>query len=93
MEHIKLNRNKGMGESCSLIWNKEVISMKLYEYTKRENLEQLSYDQKRFITKVIMRDVKNIAAELNVSENTAFDMYSKGLCGGDREIEVCAKMV
>lgn len=68
--------------------------MHMYEYTKKENLNQLSPDQQHFIAKVIMNDVKQIARERNISESLAYEMYARGLYGGDRTIgtELCARM-
>ena len=75
---------------------KEGDSMQMFEYTKKENLKQLSPDQQHFIAKIIMNDVQQIARGQNISESLAYEMYAKGLYGGDRTIgtesELCAKL-
>lgn len=61
--------------------------MYLFEYTKKANMEKLDPDRRKFVAKMITRDVQKIAAEKNISEERAYDLYSKGLFGGDREID------
>lgn len=53
--------------------------MKMYEYTKKKNFDELSPEQKIFTAKVIMNDVKKIAKEKGISEKDAYEAYSKGL--------------
>ncbi|RKI35991.1 hypothetical protein D7V96_26335 [bacterium D16-59] len=58
--------------------------MYMFEYTQKRKFNELSGEQKVFIAKVIMNDVKQIALEKNISEQLAYDLYSKGLFGSDR---------
>lgn len=53
--------------------------MKMFEYTKKKNLEKLSAEQRMFVAKVIMRDVKKIAVDKGITEQEAYEGYSKGL--------------
>lgn len=57
--------------------------MKMYEYTRKKNFNDLSIDQKVFTAKVIMREVKKIAEEKGISEKDAYEAYSKGLYDKD----------
>lgn len=57
--------------------------MKMYEYTRKRNFNELSIDQKVFTAKVIMREVKKIAEEKGISEKDAYEAYSKGLYDKD----------
>jgi len=61
--------------------------MKLFEYAKKSNLVKLDPDRQKFIAKIIMRDVQKIASEKNISEAAAYELYTHGLYGGDREID------
>lgn len=56
----------------------------MFEYTQKRKFNELSGEQKVFMAKVIMNDVKQIALEKNISEQLAYDLYSKGLFGSDR---------
>ncbi|RKI35945.1 hypothetical protein D7V86_26730 [bacterium D16-51] len=58
--------------------------MYMFEYTQKRKFNELSGEQKVFMAKVIMNDVKQIALEKNISEQLAYDLYSKGLFGSDR---------
>lgn len=56
----------------------------MFEYTQKRKFNELSEEQKVFMAKVIMNDVKQIALEKNIPEQFAYDLYSKGLFGSDR---------
>lgn len=58
--------------------------MRLFEYTQKSNLQKLSSDQQRFVAKLIMRDVKQLAQEKRITEPEAYALYATGLYGGDR---------
>lgn len=60
--------------------------MRMYEYTQKSVVNELSGDQRIFVAKKIMQEVKKIAGEKGISEEMAYELYSKGLYGGDREI-------
>ena len=58
--------------------------MYMFEYTQKRKFNELSEEQKVFMAKVIMNDVKQIALEKNIPEQLAYDLYSKGPFGSDR---------
>lgn len=60
-----------------------MCEMRVFEYTKKSNLQKLSPDRQRFVAKMIMRDVKKLAAEKHITEPEAYALYSSGLYGGD----------
>lgn len=60
--------------------------MKAFEYTKRENMEKLDDDTRKFVAKMIVREVKRIAEEHNISEEAAYWGYAHGLYGADRDM-------
>ena len=60
--------------------------MKICEYMKKKNFDTLDTNGKIFMAKLIMKEVKQIAQEKNISEKLAYQYYSEGLYGGDREI-------
>lgn len=58
--------------------------MRIFEYTKKSNLQKLSPDQQKFVVKMIMRDVKQLAEKKQITEPEAYALYATGLYGGDR---------
>lgn len=60
--------------------------MRMFEYMNKNVIETLPPERRQFITKMIMRDVEKIAKEKGISEEKAYELYSKGLYGGDREV-------
>lgn len=60
--------------------------MKMFECAQRKNFDKLDVNAKIFTAKIIMREVKQIAKEKNISEELAYQFYCKGMYGGDREI-------
>lgn len=60
--------------------------MKMFEYMRKGNFKELSPDQQRFVAARIMKDVNDYAAEHNISPEKAYEMYSLGLIGSDREV-------
>lgn len=61
--------------------------MKLFEYMNRENMLSLDESGRRFVAKMIVREVQKVAAQQGISEEEAYRLISKGLYGGDREID------
>ena len=49
-------------------------------------MEQLDADRRKFMARVIVRDVKEIADRLGISEEIAYEAYRKGLFDGDRKL-------
>lgn len=69
-----------------LFWlRSEIRIMYKWIYPKKK-FEKLSMEQKKFMAKVIMNDVKQIALEQKISEQLAYDLYSKGLFGFDKTV-------
>ncbi len=60
--------------------------MYMFEYLKPSVMKSLEPLQQKFIVKLIMRDIDKDVAENNISPETAYWGYSKGLYGGDREV-------
>lgn len=60
--------------------------MKAFEIAQRENFNNLSPEQQSFFSKMIMKEVKKIAKENNISEERAYWGYVHGLYGADREM-------
>lgn len=60
--------------------------MKMFEYMRKGNFKELSPEQQRFLAIRIMKDVNDYAVEHNISPEKAYEMYSLGLIGSDREV-------
>ena len=61
--------------------------MKLFEYMNRENMLKLEEPRRKFVAKMIVREVQKVAAQQKISEEEAYLLLSKGLYGGDRHID------
>lgn len=61
--------------------------MKVFEYTQKGNMNDLTSSQQRFTAKMIVKEVQKIASEHNISEEEAYLAYTYGLYGSDREIK------
>ena len=66
---------------------KGVRSMKAFELTRKQNMEEMSSNQRQFTAKMIVREVQKIAKEHNISEEEAYWGYTHGLYGADRDVE------
>ena len=66
---------------------KGVRSMKAFELTRKQNMEEMSSNQRQFTAKMIVREVQKIAKEHNISEEEAYWGYTHGLYGSDRDVE------
>lgn len=60
--------------------------MRVFDYTKKCNMNDLTSSQQRFTAKMIVKEVQKIAKEQNISEEKAYLAYAHGLYGSDREI-------
>lgn len=60
------------------------MQRKVFEYTRKSVMEELPFEQQCFMAKIISHDVAIAAEQLGVSEEVAYEMYSKGLLGSDR---------
>ncbi len=59
---------------------------KVFEFTKKKNLENLPIQQKAFVAKMMVKEIQNYALTHDVSEETVFELYSKGMLGSDRSL-------
>ena len=60
--------------------------MKLMDYMKPSVMNSLEPTTQKFVAKMIIREVKKVAKEKDMTEEQAYYWMSKGLYGGDREI-------
>ena len=61
--------------------------MKLYEYMKPGVMQAQEPTRQQFIAKLIVKEVKKLVEEKNMTEQEAYFWLSKGLYGGDRDID------
>lgn len=48
---------------------------------------KLTWEQQRFFSKMVKKDIDKIVAEHDISEQEAYYWYTHGLYGGDRELD------
>lgn len=48
---------------------------------------KLTWEQQRFFSKMVKKDIDRIVVEHGISEKEAYYWYTHGLYGGDRELE------
>lgn len=60
--------------------------MRLFEYMKPGVMEKLEPTRQKFVAKLIVKEVKQLAKDKSITENEAYYLLSKGLYGGDRNI-------
>lgn len=60
--------------------------MKMFEYAQREVMKDQEESSRQFVARKILQEVKRIAKEKNIDEETAYWGYTHGLYSGDREI-------
>ena len=58
----------------------------MFDYTKEKTLKELDPDSRKLMARIVVRDVKQIAKRLGVSEEIAYEAYRRGLLGGDRQL-------
>lgn len=64
------------------------IHMRLFEYMKPSVMNSLEPTRQRFIAKMIKREVEQVAEQTGLTEEQVYYYYmSKGLYGGDRDID------
>lgn len=61
--------------------------MKIFEYMKPSIINSLDPTRRKFVAKMIKKEVEQVAMENGISEEQAYFYMSKGLYGGDREID------
>lgn len=64
-----------------------MVMKKVFDYTKKKEMEQLDEGQQRFTAKMIVKEVERYAKEHNVSPETAYEFYRRGMLGSDRPLE------
>ena len=60
--------------------------MKVYELCFPGNMKKLTPEQQKFFSKMILHDCEKYAVEHNITPQLAYEFYSRGTIGGDREI-------
>lgn len=63
------------------------IHMRLFEYMKPSVMNSLEPTRQRFVAKMIKREVEQVAEQTGLTKEEAYYCMSKGLYGGDREID------
>lgn len=61
--------------------------MKLFEYMKPSVMNSLNPTRQKFVAKMIKREVEQVAEAHGLTEEEAYYWMSKGLYGGDRDID------
>lgn len=61
--------------------------MRLFEYMRPSVMNSLEPTRQKFVAKMIKREVEQVAEKNGVTEEEAYYLMSKGLYGGDREID------
>lgn len=61
--------------------------MRLFEYMKPSVISNLDPTRQKFVAKMIKREVEKVAKEHGLKEEEAYYLMSKGLYGGDRDID------
>lgn len=59
---------------------------RVYDYTKKKVMDGLSPAQREFTARMIVREIQKYALEHDVSEETVYELYSKGMLGADRTL-------
>lgn len=61
--------------------------MKIFEYMKPSVMNSLEPTRQKFVAKMIKREVEQVAEKNGLTEEEAYYWMSKGLYGGDRDID------
>lgn len=61
--------------------------MRLFEYMKPSVINSLEPTRQKFVAKMIKREVEQLVKEKEMTEQEAYFWLSKGLYGGDRDID------
>ena len=59
---------------------------KVFEFAKKKKMEELPPQQREFMAKMMVKEVQKYALTHDVSEETVFELYSKGMLGSDRSL-------
>lgn len=59
---------------------------RVYDYTKKSVMKQLPLTQQEFMARMMVREVEKYAKEHDVSAETVYQLYSKGMFGADRQL-------
>lgn len=59
---------------------------KVFEYTKKTAMEELSPDQREFMARMMVHEIQKYAMEHDVSEEAVYELYQRGMLGSDRAI-------
>ena len=62
--------------------------MKILEYMKPSVMNNLEPTRKKFIAKMIKKEIEHVAEMYGITEEEAYYWMSKGLYGGDRDIDI-----
>ena len=59
---------------------------KVFDYTRKNEFNQLGNDQQEFMARMMVREVEKYAIEHDVSPETVYELYRKGMLGSDRQL-------
>ena len=59
---------------------------RVYDYTKKNNMKKMTPIQREFMAKMIVKEVEKYAREHDVSVETVYELYSRGMLGADRQL-------
>ena len=59
---------------------------RVYDYTKKNNMKKMTPIQREFMAKMIVKEVEKYAREHDVSAETVYELYSRGMLGADRKL-------
>jgi len=59
----------------------------MFEYARKGKMDSLSPDQQRFVAMMIVKDIKKYAKTHDVSEETVYSLWQKGMLGADRSLD------
>lgn len=62
------------------------MKKRVYDYTKKSVMESLHPDQREFMARMMVREIQKYAMKHNVSEETVYELYKRGMLGADREL-------
>lgn len=59
---------------------------RVFDYTKKKKMKELTPQQQRFTAMMMIREIQNYALAHDVSEETVYELYRKGMLGSDRTL-------
>ena len=60
--------------------------MRIFELLQGQHFKKMTWEQQKFLCKIVKKDVEKAAKESNLTEQVVYYYYTKGLYGGDRDI-------